>query len=1017
MKKIAFLILIFSAMSVSTLFAQNTIVVTGTVTDAEGISLPGANIYLKGGIEGQSVGTITDPNGKYTIEVPPDGVLVVSFVGFQRQEIPVEGRNTIDIEMQPTPEELEEVIVVGYGTQKKESVVGSITQRRGEDLVRTQGDLSLSSSIQGLLPGVTVSQLTGQPGERATNILIRGKSTWQNNEPLVLVDGIERDFNDVNPSAVESVSVLKDASATAVFGVKGANGVILVTTKSGRKGKMQINYSSDIAAKQPTNVWRYLEHHRTLELANQAYANDGDWSNLYTREEIENYRSGDPYLYPDIAWYDEVTRDFGFRQKHNLNISGGNDFVTYFTSFAYARNGDIYKTEKQDYYDPTFSYERYNYRSNLDFNITQTTTVRLKLSGIVGIQNHTSYYQLNEWHHDRFFQEIHWTPPYKFPPRYQDGNYGGDPTAQNVVNPLVRLNEAGQTKTKIAQQFADLAFEQELPFITKGLKVSGKLSYNSSFPYRKTIDNGEVRRYRYTETDTTVVPSADFFEKPASVGWEYLVDGYGYDYTRSLYYEAALDYANTFGNHSFTAKALFFRREGITNLDFPRYEEHWVGRVTYDYKSRYLAEFNGAYTGSEKFAPGKRFGFFPSIAVGWVVSNESFIKDNLPWLNNFKLRYSYGQVGNDQGAPRWAYRTDYSRGADLTMGYPRQTYPVYAEGGAANVNATWETGIKQNLGMEARVLNGLTMTFDLFKEDREGILMRRQTVPVWFGQQPPTANIGETKSQGFELEMRYSGMITTNLSYWLGGNINFSESRIVFRDDPKNRPEYQKDAGKPIGWQSKLIVEDLHDSWDDVYNSTPSIWLPNNRIPGDMNYIDFNADGVINDLDFAPYGDLTYPAYTYGFDFGVEYRNFELSGRFYGVFGVQKQMPGFILWAFNQPTSLVAHDHSLDAWTPDNKDTDVPALHASDKQAHNAQASSYSYVDTDYLRLKELQLSYFLKSDLLREALGVRQLRFSIRGQNLFTISPLDDRLDPESSSLGVYPLVRYYNLGVEVNF
>ncbi|MBS3775886.1 MAG: TonB-dependent receptor [Bacteroidales bacterium] len=1017
MRKIAFLILIFFGMSISSVIAQNTIEVTGQVTDPDGNTLPGANITLKGGLDGQLVGTTTDIDGKYSIEVPPDGVLSVSFVGYQGQEIPVEGRSTINIEMQPTQEELEEVVVVGYGTQKKESVVGSITQTKGEDLEQAQGDLSLSSSMQGLLPGVTVSQSTGQPGERATNILIRGKSTWQNNEPLVLVDGIERDFNDINPSSIESISVLKDASATAVFGVKGANGVILITTKSGRKGRMNISYSSNLAAKQPTNVWNYLDHYKTLQLANQAYVNDNAWSNLYTQQEIENYRSGDPYLYPDVQWYDEITKDFGFRQKHNLNISGGNDFVRYFTSFGYAKNGDIYETKEQEFYDPTFGYERYNYRSNLDFSITRTTNVKLKLSGMVGIKNHTSFYQLNPWHHNRFFQEIHWTPPYKFPPRYRDGKLGGDPAAQGVVNPLVKLNNAGQTNTKEAKQFADMEFEQKLPFIAEGLKVSGKFSYNSSFPYRQSIHNGTVRRYNYSENDTIVIPSPEFVEKPATVGWEYLVSGYGYNYTRSLYYEASLDYSNTIGDHSFSGKALFFRRKGITNLNFPRYEEHWVGRITYDYKSKYLAEFNGAYTGSEKFAPGQRFGFFPSMAVGWVISNEPFIKNNLPWVNNFKVRYSYGEVGNDQGAPRWAYRTDYSRGGGVALGYPRQNYPVYAEGGAANVNATWETGVKQNLGIEGRLFGGLTFSLDLFKEYRDGILMRRQTVPVWFGQQAPTANIGETKSHGYEAKIRYSASLSRDFSYWIGGNLNFSESRVIFRDDPANRPEYQKNEGKPIGWQSKLIVEDLHDSWDDVYNSTRSIWLPNSRIPGDMNYVDYNGDGVINDQDFAPYGDLTYPAYTYGFDLGVEYKNLQLSASFYGVSKVQKNMPGFILWAFSQPTSIVAHDHSLDAWTPNNRDTDVPALHASDKQIHNNRSSSYSYVDADYLRLKRVELSYTLESEMLKESLGIQQLRLTARGQNLLTFSPLDDRLDPESNTLGAYPLVRYYNFGVEVNF
>jgi len=1017
MRKIAFLILLFFGMSISPVFAQDMVTVKGTVTDLSGNTLPGANIVLEGGIDGQPVGTTTDMDGQFSIEVPPDGILVVSFVGYQKKRVPVEGQKELTIQLRPTQQELEEVVVVGYGTQKKESVVGSISQTEGQELEKAQSNLDLSSSMQGMLSGVTVSQSTGQPGEMASNILIRGKSTWQNNQPLVLVDGIERDFNDINPSSIQSISVLKDASATAVFGVKGANGVILITTRSGRKGDMNIQYSSKVAFKEPTTVWGYLDHARTMELANQAFANDNAWGNLYSQQQIENYRSGDPYLYPDVDWFDVVTQNLGMRHQHNLNLSGGNDFVTYFTSFGYAHNGDIYKTEEQKYYDPTFSYDRYNYRSNLDFNITQTTRVKLKLSGMVGIKSHTSAYQLSDWHHRNFFSSIYQTPTYIFPPTYEDGEYGDDPTNENVANPLINLNEAGQQTFKIAKQFADMEFEQKLPFIAEGLKVSGKFSYNSSFPYLKSIWNGTTRRYYYSQNDTIVMPNPDFIEKPANVGNESLYNGYGYNYHRSLYYEASLDYANSIGDHSFTAKALFFRRKGISSLNFPRFEEHWVGRVTYDYKNKYLAEFNGAYTGSEKFAPGMRFGFFPSMAVGWVISNEPLVKENVPWLNNLKVRYSYGEVGNDQGAPRWAYRTDFSTAGTVPFGYPPQNFTMYEEGSAANANATWETAVKQNLGIEARMFGGLSFTLDMFKEQREGILMERRTIPIWFGQTTPTANIGETKSHGFEAELKYNGMISKDLTYFLSGNINFSESRITYRDDPANRPEYQKDAGKPIGWNTKLIVEDLHDSWDDVYNSTESIWLPESRIPGDINYIDYNADGVINDQDFAAYGDLNYPAYTYGFDLGVEYKNFELSGSFYGVFDVSKGMPGYILWAFSQPNALVAHDHSLNAWSPDNKDTDVPALHMKDKNTHNSKGNSYSYVNASYLRLKRLSLSYSLESAFLKESVGVESLQLSIQGQNLLTFSKLDDRLDPEASQLGAYPLMRYYNIGLQVNF
>jgi len=1017
-------VLIFLCLQLFSVSAQN-ISVTGKVLDDLGKPLIGATILLKGAVDMNRSATITDVNGNFSLSVPSDAVLVVSFIGFETQEVPVEGKSTLLIKMYSDISLVDEVVVVGFGSQKKETVVGSIAQAKGEQLVKAGGVTNITEALTGILPGVITLQTSSQPGDNSTDILIRGKSSWNGNNPLILVDGIERDFDQIDPNEVQSVSVLKDASATAVFGVRGANGVILITTKRGTESKAKINFSANYGVKQMTSNYTRPDHYLAMELYNEAKINDNSWTGLYSQQDIDNWKYGvDPYFYPEIKWNEVLLRDFGSTQTYNVNISGGNNFIKYFTSVGYTHEGDIYNTEKQAEYDPRFVYNRFNFRSNIDFTITKTTNLSINLAGIAGKQNRPGQVgsRDGDYSKNEFFRDIYFTPGYIYPLYYENGQMGEDPTLQfdNMYN---RLNNKGSNEVNTSNIYTDLLFKQKLDFITQGWSVSAKISYNNKLSSSRKVSK-EVARYyygsreEYEAGDFVRLPDMDFYEKPISIGGENVNSN-----LRDLYYEISTNYERTFGNHQVTALGLIFWRDKENNIAFPEREHSYVGRITYNFKAKYFAEFNGAYNGSEKFAPGLRMDFFPSGAIGWMISEEKFISDNLKFIDKLKVRYSYGQSGSDQ-VPRFGYIGTYDKlykgGSRFTVyfGDPVNGITSYVvEGTPANPLLTWETATKQNLGVELDLFRRISLSADFYNEHRVNIFADK-LVPTFVGiKSDVKGNIGETKTRGFELVGSFRGKVGQDFKYRFGGNVSFTENRVVTRSDPANMPEYQKQAGKPISTVNDLLTNGFFYDWDDIYNTTQSTWGGTSQIPGDIKYIDYNGDGVIDQEDKVPMRYQTFPAITYGINLNLTFKNLQLSALFYGADAVYKSMPTNMLWEFQQDNVMI-HQHTLDRWTPENRDDAThPALHTFGANTHNQQGSEFTYRDAKYFRLRNLELSYRLGKGTSEKILNMSKLEFYVSGHNLFTITDYDERMDPEQGSTNLYPIVKRYNVGIRFGF
>ncbi len=1058
----------FSAQNIA---MQQEIVVSGTVSDVNG-ELPGVNVLIKG----TSQGVVTDGNGRFTIAVPgKETILQFSFIGYATQEIEVGNRIAIDVLLTENVQEIEEVVVVGYAVQKKATMTGAVTQVKGDDILKSGAVTTISQAIQGLMPGVTATVESGKPGREATDILIRGKGTWHSSSPLFLVDGVERNINDIDPNEIASISVLKDAAATAVYGVKGGNGVIIVTTKRGTDQRPSVSLNANFGFKQPTVMPEYADYVTSMEMWNEAATNDTQWNMLIPESTIAAWKNAfatgnyGPYndYFPQVDWWNEMIKPLGQQQQYNLNIQGGSNFVKYFVSFGYLNEGDIFRTFKNKMYDPAFWYKRYNWRTNLDFNLTKSTVLSVNLAGKQGNRNQPGYrtgagaidpdtdtgvYQ------EAFFKNIYETERNTFPIRWSDGTYGAGFTGDGNL----RLNfDRGQRMYKYYENFIDVGLKQDLDFITKGLSTQIKFSYTAESETQSIIQllklanfGGEgsytniIRYYRGYDYSKPL-PNGGYELLPGENGYQrfpnpwyqsdsHLVDydiqnlgGYG----RRMHYEATLNYARTFGPHAVTALGVFDRYENealqsgsSTNMKYQEREEAWVTRTTYTYGERYLFEFNGAYTGSMRFAPGKRFKFFPSYSVGWRISEEPFIKKSSisNVLNDLKVRYSVGTVGYDRNASFFTYVQTYSMGganSGLLLGSSTTNRygPFITEGKTANVNATWETSYKDNLGLDFRLLNSkITGSFDFFKEKREGILMT-STKPGWFGIKDPDANIGRTKSRGLEVDLGWNSTIGNNFRYWLKANFSTSENRIIERNDGLLEEEYRKFAGKPIDVQRRLGVAGYYTSLDDIFNYTSNA-EQRRLIPGDFMYIDYNADGVVldNETDKLLMKEQNYPRQTYGWSLGGSWKNFDFSMMWYGVSGVYKNIAPEMLWdlRFGRTGNYSAYPDVVNRWTPETASyATKPALHSnSDSRMYNERSSTYVYQSASYLRLKSVELSYSLDKRYI-DKVGMSKCQLYVSGNNLLTFTQFNKSIDPESNKATLYPMVRRYNVGIRVGF
>ncbi|APY12817.1 hypothetical protein BWZ22_10195 [Seonamhaeicola sp. S2-3] len=1024
---VLFVVLVFTSFSANKLQAQERI--SGVVKDVAGVPIPGVSVIQKGTTRGAS----TDFDGEYSLELTSgEKILQFSYIGYKTLEIPVKGQTTINVTLEEDIATLDEVVVVGYGRQKKESVVAAITQVKGEDLMeRTAGISNVEEALQGNLPGVTAIQGSGVPGEDNMRIFIRGRSSWNGNgDPLVLVDGIKRSMSDIDMNDIENISVLKDASATAVFGVEGANGVVLITTKRGKEGKAQLSLSVNTTIKTVSQLPEKLDAYDGLLEANSAILRGiaqapNTWNNYTPLAIVEKYRNPssleESYIYPNVDWEDELLKDFAQDYRINLSVRGGNKTAKYFGSLAYQTVSDIFDGGKYDNgrgYLGEYRYDRFNFRSNIDFSITNTTELSVNLAGFLGVREKPGNLA-------NVTNGLYLVAPSLYTPVYPDGLYGQPFSYFNVyVNPVVTLSALGYDKYRTFQVNTDFILKQKLDFITEGLSFQARFSLDNSQRSEQSLnDGGVVYRVYDGDVESILTPDVttrfDYVQSPWSLGTSEVENN---QRERRLVYDFSFNYNKTFADkHNLTALFLVRRQESAKGSVFPRYREDWVGRVTYNYDSRYFLDINGAYNGSEKFGPGYRFDLFPSIALGWTPSNETFL-ENADWLDRLKIRGSYGVVGDDNFSGRWKYASQWESGgaAYLVPGSytGKSPYTFYREDVVGNPNLQWESATKYNIGAEFSVFNGLlTGEVDYFAEDRDNIVVignQIQTLPDFYGATPPDINQGVVEIRGYEIVLGSSYTFDNGINIF--GDFNFTQAidKVIRRDDPFLEPAYKNDAGFNIGQRRTAIPAGILTSWDDVYMSTPQNENQDLTRVGYYDVVDFDGDGIYNsEFDNAPFGYPEQPQRTWSATLGARYKGFSISAQLYGT---QNASRLYSNQTFSNSTPLI-FKQDLDYWTvdtPNNTDTQ-PSF-----GVLGATNPRDNWLDGSLTRLKAVTLSYDIPKKTC-EKLGLKKLQVFANGNNLFLWSDMPDDREFNTSgtaqSRGDYPTLKRFNFGFNMNF
>ena len=1023
------------------IWAQNGIKVSGTVAAEGGDPLIGATVLVKGNA---SRGTITDIDGNFQIEVPSEqSVLVFSYVGMTSKEVRVGKQRSIKVSLEEE-NTLDEVVVVGYGQQKKASVVGAITQTTGEVLERAAGIGSVGAALTGNLPGVATIASSGQPGEEDPRIYIRGAAAWnQDAQPLILVDGVKREIQSVDISSVATISVLKDASATAVYGVEG-------------KARIDVGFNATLKAvsKLPRKYDSYdgymlrnraIEHELALGgAASWAYYRPQTFINNFRNQDYTvgpHYNSSGDYLgdysqaerYPNIDWQEEMFRSTALSYNTNINFTGGTQFVKYFVAFDYQNEGDMTKIwDNNQGYEGGYSYNRLNVRSNLDFQITKTTQFHVSLAGSNAQRKTPRYYYGNS---GEFFQQQNWAgayrmPPNVFPVKFSNGAWGYSRlAASNMANSPMNVATAGYTVNTITNIFTDFALEQKLDFITKGLVARGTISWDNRFDEgSRGIDaagGGHVNNTAYIlpedgellfENEIFTTTGFDYYEKR---DWS-TAAGSVSSTSRATEMSAQLFWGRQFGDHNVTLMGNWKRRISAGNADLENRREDWVFRTTYDYKSRYFAEFNGAYNGSQKFSPDNRFAFFCSGALGWMLSEEKFMKPlkDKKILDMFKIRGSYGEIGDDSAGDRWAYLTGWEVIGPYQMGIDRSNSPFtgYKEASIANPDLRWATVSKKNIGFDYGFLGGMFAgSFDWFRDDRYDIFIYGgdRSVPSYYGAaKTPDINKGKIKNSGFEVELRFNKVLKNGMRFWTNANYTFARNVIKLKDDPALIPSYRKAEGYAQGQYHSYIDNGFIGSYDQLY-SAPAFQSNDSQVLiGDHYIVDFNGDGVVDVTnDQAPFGYTGNPEHTYNATIGWEWKGFSMFAQLYGVTGVTRDVT---LTSF--PDQLLTVYDTGAWWDPASGSGDVVVPRFNTQPTGGNNGTQFIF-DGSYFRLKNVEVAYTWTKGWIKK-LGFTSLKIYLNGNNLFLITKMPDDRESNygwSGSGGAYPTVRRYNFGFKL--
>jgi len=1002
--------------------------VAGTViSSADNQPIVGANIY----VEGTNVGTTTDAGGNYKLTVPASAKTVtVSFLGYDTKKISVRDIHLFKlITLADASNKLEDVVVVGFGVQKKESLVGAVQSVKPSDLQTSSSNLS--TSFSGKIAGVIAVQKSGEPGADGANFWIRGISTFGSGQsPLLILDGVEitnQMLNNIPPETIESFSVLKDATATALYGSRGANGVMIITTKNGRDSeKMTINLRAEFGASAPTRVPKVADGITYMETFNEARTTRGE-KPYYSNEKIMGTKLGlDPYVYPNVDWYDMLFKDCTFNQNFNFNMTGGAKKIDYFLNASvYNENGIMRKPEASKF-DTNINAQKYLFQANVSADATKTTRVSLKMNTQLHYR-HAPIQSVSD-----LFAYAMTGMPCEFPatlPGEESDTFVRFGT-NNAWNSGFFTNPYAQLCRGYGDQFrghftSALTVNQNLDFITKGLSATGMATFYNRV-YSAVYRSFTPFMYQLTDYNIDEAGNYSYTSNSTNTGTTYLGTTRGKDGYRELAFQAKIDYARTFGKHDVGATIVYMQKERNMNISdeqeyaaLPYRQQGLAGRVTYGFDKRYLFEANFGYNGSENFAAGKRFGFFPSVAVGWVISNEPFWKGIKEQVNLFKLRASYGLVGNDVISKDYADRFPYLTTVDMGQGYDvyignnfqRKYGPILSVYG--NPYATWEESRKLDIGVEIGLFDSLNIIFDWFKEKRSGIFMQRTSLPSTFGMSgiTPWANIGKVDNSGVDISVDYNKAFSKDLILSLRGTFTYAHNEIVEMDEPKYKWAYQYKAGHPINSIQCLIAEGLFRDEEEIASSpSQDIYATTYPIrPGDVKYRDLNDDKIIDDNDMCWTGNPTVPEIIYGFGFSLKYKGFDCSAFFQGQGKVSILMYNYHPFATAAtPGSGLMQWIADEHWSEDDPNPKALYPRLSPLWNNNNTKASTLYVrNGKMLRLKTAEIGYTYK-----------KMRVYVSGTNLLTFAPFK-YWDPEKGSgngLG-YPLQRTYNLGFQFNF
>lgn len=1009
--------------STAATFAQ-TATVSGVVKDDTGEPVIGAGVLVKG----TTLGTITDIDGHFSFRADDlNGVLVVSFVGMETQEIPMKGKGTFDIVLKSSNTLLEEVQVVAYGAQKKVTLTGSISSVNTDELLKVP-TASIGNMLSGVLSGVSSIQSSGQPGGDDPDVFIRGISTLNtmNAKPLYLVDGVERSFFQIDPNEVENITILKDASSTAVFGVRGANGVIIVTTKRGKEGKAKINASFSYGIQTPTRMPEFVNSYDYATFLNEAYTNDGK-DPKFTPEAVEAFRThSNPIKYPDTDWMELLFKSSAPQTQGNVNISGGTERVRYFISMGMLDQKGFFKNHDTRY-DANFNFNRYNYRANLDIDFTKTTLVAINMGGRVEKRNFPrSGDDINQ-----LFRRIYWATPFSGPGivdgKWIKGNSQYLPVGLSDGLGNIYGRGYGSKTTNVVN--LDLALTQKLDFVTKGLQFKIKVAYNSGYDHTKERATSIESYQPWYRKDVTWMehpagsdPNEVVYIQDGEAGLISYAESFGK--SRDWYAEASFDWKRDFGLHHLSALALYNQSKTYyPDSDYPGIPRGYVGlvgRVTYDYDNKYLIEGNVGYNGSENFAPGNRYGFFPAVSGGWVLTQEEFLKDN-PVVNFLKIRASYGIVGNDRYHPygtgfmdRFLYLPNsYFIGSGYQFGTGTSWSPGAYEKSFGNSGLSWEKSAKQNYGIDFSLFNQkLSGSIDYFYEKRTDILAKASTDPIIHAMSLPVLNLGIVSNKGVELNLKWNHKINS-FRYWTNLNVSYAKNKIVYQDEVPSEYTYTLKTGHPVGQPFGLKVRGFYyEGMEDVADHSYVLK------EGDVVYEDLNHDGKIDDNDKTAIGYPSYPLLNAGLTLGFEYKGFDFSMLWVGATKTSRVLEE----TFRKPLgetydrSLMSHQFT-DRWTPETAATAKLPRATIDGVKNNYRDSELWVKDASYLRLKNIEIGYNFRLPFMPK-IGMEKMRVFMTGYNLLTFDKLKIS-DPESMSSGVpqYPVMRVINFGLNVSF